>query len=742
MVTVGNKMHKAFPLPVIEFPLEKEVPTASEESCHCQKKREATAVKIALLLKSRRNCQSKSDDSYTKLVPHVTPFPASAETTDTASDGTSKKKGRTVTVTADDMQKRKNDVKEIISLLLSLPDEHQLRFSKYKTAKELWAAILKTFGGNEATKKTKKNLLKQQYGNFKAEGTETLEQTFNRLQVIVSQLQFMDVETEQDDLNQKFLTSMAPEWLMHTIVWRNKSDLDTMSLDDLYNHLKVYESEVQKKSEPNTQNMSFISSAKHSRGNEDVTTASVSTASTNVLTTSTNIGDINQIDEDDMEEMDIKWNMALLSMRADKAPKSQDRGRRDNYRQGSKVEEQAPKPLMAIDRTKKNTDSLNSKITYLTDKLFDAKNMIYHYKLGLAQVESRLVEQKEREIKYCEKIRGLELEVEFETNSLECLEKKLETLKKEKEGLDGKLAGFQTAFKDLNSLLESQRLDKNKEGLGYSDVPPPPAQIYSSLKKDMSWTGLLEPAPTVESSPDDAQNRNPSVTETETSISTISPKSFIKFVKANDSPTKSKIEKAKKAKKSLVKYAEQYRKPTQKPNVRGNQRNWNNFKSHQLGLNFKIKKNACFNCGDFNHLAYDCRKRVKQGTSRSQNNTHKSLTPRLAIHKPYRPPIIPMRSNMNSARPNRTSFNKPAHSYTNRPFQRTSAVRSQYRAPWVPTVNRNFPPVNRKFSTISRNFSTVNRKFLTANRKFPTGGTKFHTVDMGKKGKGVKPSAC
>nr|GEZ94765.1 hypothetical protein [Tanacetum cinerariifolium] len=83
---------------------------------------------------------------------------------------------------------------------------------------ELWAAILKTFGGNEATKKTKKNLLNQQYGNFRAKGSETLEQTFTRLPVIVGQLQFMDVEVEQDDLNQKFLTSLAPEWLMHTIV--------------------------------------------------------------------------------------------------------------------------------------------------------------------------------------------------------------------------------------------------------------------------------------------------------------------------------------------------------------------------------------------------------------------------------------------------------------------------------------------------------------------------------------------
>nr|GEV38740.1 hypothetical protein [Tanacetum cinerariifolium] len=283
---------------------------------------------------------------------------------------------------------------------------------------------------------------------------------------------------------------------------------------------------------------------------------------------------------------------------------------------------------------KRNTDSLKSKITDLTNKLFDAKNMIYHYKLGLAQVKSRLVEYKDREIKYCEKIKGLEYKTESSDDYIEIIKKELELIKKEKESLDGKLAGFQTASKDLDNLLESQRLDKNKEGLGYNVVPPPPAQIYFSPKKDLSWTGLLEfkddtitdysrPAPTVESSQDDAQNRNSSVTKTEASISTISPKSFIKFVRANDSPTKSKIDKAEKAKKSPVK------------------------------------------------------KRVKRGTSRSQNNTHKSFTPRPDVHKHYRPPMRPMRSNMNGARPNRTSFNKPAHSYTNRPFQRTSAGSSQ-----------------------------------------------------------------
>nr|GEV94065.1 zinc finger, CCHC-type [Tanacetum cinerariifolium] len=306
-----------------EFPLPEDFSTASEGMFHLLRKRDATAEEV---------CTANEDKA-----------PQDDASTGSTSEGSAKKKGRTVAVTTEDMQKRRNDVKSRATLLLALPDEHQLRFSKYNTAQELWAAILKIFGGNEATKKTKKNQLKQQYGNFKAEGTETPEQTFNRMQAIVSHLEFMDVEIKQDDLNQKFLTSLAPEWLMYTIVWRSKSDLDTMSLDDVYNHLKVYESEVQKKSESNSQNMAFISSAKNSSGNREVNTASIPTASTQVFPAGPNVAtaiisldtacayiasqsngsqikyeDINQIDEDDIEEIDIKWNMALLSMKADR----------------------------------------------------------------------------------------------------------------------------------------------------------------------------------------------------------------------------------------------------------------------------------------------------------------------------------------------------------------------------------------------------------------------------------------
>nr|GFC93360.1 ubiquitin hydrolase [Tanacetum cinerariifolium]GFC93422.1 ubiquitin hydrolase [Tanacetum cinerariifolium] len=137
---------------------------------------------------------------------------------------------------------------------------------------------------------------------------------------------------------------------------------------------------------------------------------------------------------------------------------------------------------------------------------------------------------------------------------------------------------------------------------------------------DLSWTGLPEfaddtvtdysmPSPTMESTSSDDQNRNPFIPETDASPSTITPKPFIKFVKPNDSPYKSKTGKTETPKKPPVKYAEQYRKPNKKLNVRGNQRNWNNLTSHQLGPNFVMKKKACFNCGHFDHLLMTVEKR-------------------------------------------------------------------------------------------------------------------------------------
>nr|GFB17664.1 retrovirus-related Pol polyprotein from transposon TNT 1-94 [Tanacetum cinerariifolium] len=160
----------------------------------------------------------------------------------------------------------------------------------------------------------------------------------------------------------------------------------------------------------------------------------------------------------------------------------------------------------------------------------------------------------------------------------------------------------------------------------------------------------------------------------------ILPKPEIKFVRPADTLTIVKIDKVETAKKPTVKYAEQYIKPSKTSNVKGNQRNWTNLKSQQLGENFVMKNRACFNCGHFDHLSYDCSLGVKKGRT-CPTNTHKITSPRPIVHKTYRPPMRPVRPNMNVAYPKRTSCHKPAHSYNKRPFQRTSAVRSQFRDP-------------------------------------------------------------
>nr|GEU95912.1 hypothetical protein [Tanacetum cinerariifolium] len=558
-----------------------------------------------------------------------------------ASESSAKKKGMTVVITTKDIQVNTARPKAVINVV---------RTNRVNDVKASVCWVWKPIKPNNAS------ITLKRYDYADLRGRSRFVMAWVPKKAIVSHLEFMDVEIEQDDLNHKFLTSLAPEWLMYTIVWRNRDDLDTMSLDDVYNHLKVYEPEVQNKSESNSQNMAFTFSSNTSSGKGKVHTTSVPTTSTQVSTASIDVAaaslshdtvcayiasqsngsqikyeDITQIDEDDIEEIDIKWNMAFLSMRADRfwkktgkkitiqgsdvagfdkskvecfnyqkmshfarecrAPRSQDRGKRESYKQGHKEEEPAPNALMAIDgigwdwsymaneeenhalvaddeaptefafmaksssssenevyddsygskSCRKNTENLNTKISKLNEERSDCETDLYHYKRGLSQV------------------------------------------KKEKEGLDNKLTGFESASKDLDNLLGSQRLDKNKEGLRYNVVPPPPpAQVYLPPKRDLSWTGLPEfvddtvidyskPTPSIDTSKcntSDLQSSNFFVSEHGESSGSILSKPMIKFVKATDCPRVIKTNNTKNARKSTVKYVEMYRNTSKSPKVR------------------------------------------------------------------------------------------------------------------------------------------------------------------------------
>nr|GEZ83722.1 ribonuclease H-like domain-containing protein [Tanacetum cinerariifolium] len=105
------------------------------------------------------------------------------------------------------------------------------------------------------------------------------------------------------------LRSFSQEWTMHTIVWRNKPEIETLSLDDLFNNLKAYESEVKgtSNSTTNSHNVAFLSSSSINRA---VNTAqSVNTANTQgAADSSTTV--------ENLKEMNLRWNIAMLTMRA------------------------------------------------------------------------------------------------------------------------------------------------------------------------------------------------------------------------------------------------------------------------------------------------------------------------------------------------------------------------------------------------------------------------------------------
>ncbi|GKA61608.1 ribonuclease H-like domain-containing protein [Tanacetum coccineum] len=243
--------------------------------------------------------------------------------------------------TAEQKLARKNELKAKSTLMLAIPDEHLLKFHACKDAKSLWEAIKNRFGGNKESKKMQKTILKQNYENFVASSQEGLDKTYDRFQKLISQLEIHGEVISQEDANLKLLRSLPSTWNNIALIMRNKSDLDTLSMDDLYNNLKVYESEIkgQTSSSSNSQNVAFVSSNNSSSTNETVNTAhSVSAASSKDQASTASYADdvmfsffanqsnapqldnedLEQIDVDDLEEMDLKWQVAMLTMRVKK----------------------------------------------------------------------------------------------------------------------------------------------------------------------------------------------------------------------------------------------------------------------------------------------------------------------------------------------------------------------------------------------------------------------------------------
>ncbi|GJY53646.1 ribonuclease H-like domain-containing protein [Tanacetum coccineum] len=202
-------------------------------------------------------------------------------------------------------------------------------------AKEMWEAIKSRFGGNDESKKMQKYILKQQFKGFSVSNSEGLHKGYDRFQSLLSQQRIMLAGVSTEDANQKFLRSLPSAWSQVSLIMRTKPGMDSLSFDDLYNNLRVFENDVKGSttSSSSIQNVAFVS--ENTSSTNDVSTAygfsnSSSqnsqyehTSSYSLLANQSSCPqldheDLEQLDEFDLEEMDLKWQVAMISMRMKK----------------------------------------------------------------------------------------------------------------------------------------------------------------------------------------------------------------------------------------------------------------------------------------------------------------------------------------------------------------------------------------------------------------------------------------
>ncbi|GKF29713.1 hypothetical protein Tco_0096055, partial [Tanacetum coccineum] len=151
-------------------------------------------------------------------------------------------------------------------LLMAIPKEHLRRFHGMDYAKEIWEAIRTSFGGNANSKKMQKAVLKQQFEAFTISSSEGLEKGYDRFQQLLSQLEAHGAKVSTEDANHKFLRSLPIAWSNLAMTMRTKPYVDTLSIDDFYNNIRVFEQELPStsKSSASAQNVTFVSHSKSS----------------------------------------------------------------------------------------------------------------------------------------------------------------------------------------------------------------------------------------------------------------------------------------------------------------------------------------------------------------------------------------------------------------------------------------------------------------------------------------------
>ncbi|GKE37278.1 putative ribonuclease H-like domain-containing protein, partial [Tanacetum coccineum] len=248
-------------------------------------------------------------------------------------------------------QDRKNEMKARGTLLMALLNKDQLKFHSYKDAKLLMEAIEK------------------------------------RLQKLISQLEIQGEIITQEDINLKLLRSLPYERKTHALIWRNKEEIKTISLDDLskvecYNCHKNGHFARECRALRNQEN----------RGRENNRrTMTVETPTKNALVAQDGIGGYEWSYQAEEEH---PTNFALMSHTYSGSSSSLD----------SEVDSCSKSCVKAYATLKEQYDSLSS------DYKKSQFNLV-SYKAGLESVEARLAHYKKNEAVFEESINVLKIEV-------------------------------------------------------------------------------------------------------------------------------------------------------------------------------------------------------------------------------------------------------------------------------------------------------------------------------------------
>nr|GEU92574.1 ribonuclease H-like domain-containing protein [Tanacetum cinerariifolium] len=335
--------------------------------------------------------------------------------------------------TAEEKLARKNELKARGTLLMALPNKHQLKFNSYENGKSLMEAIEKRFGGNNESKKVHKTLLKQQYENFKRNSSEGLDQIYDRLQKPISQLKIHGETISQEDMNMKFLRSL-PSDSGSTNQAHGSNSASTDSLCDAV----IYSFFANQSNSPQLDNE-----------------------------------DLQQVNVDDLEEIDLKRNVTVETTDAN------DLVAQDGFGYDwSDQAEDGPTNFALMTYTSLGSSSSSNSDTEIKKSQFN----VGAYRICLNSVEARLVVYKEI---FEDNFKILKLNIHLRDNALTELRKKLEKAEKERDKIKITLEKFENSSKTLNKMLDSQVNDKNKTGVGYHAVLSPYTGKFMPPKPDL-----------------------------------------------------------------------------------------------------------------------------------------------------------------------------------------------------------------------------------------------------------------